>query len=386
MLDFWVSLVLGLILTSACPAFAQVRGGKVSQFKLDHYGWQPVPEEQRGEWAGTSSKLVSIDHQGRVLVGFTVRENYGLASRERPGLSFHILRFTSEGKVDLSLVLPTNNLFTNGLYLGPNDQILARADDALQWLSEANGTRNEGTDWRLLTPCPRNCQISQSPSRRTLIVNSYNKLPSDRDYNHGIRTLTMLDVSSSPPRVVQNCPRPGGGSITDKFSYQSSDGISTDVRRWPLCDQEHDVELPLDMRRGEVFAISDDALLLLGTAKDRRGVELVAPDGQVKFRKEMQKHDVVTAAGYYLSPEVRSNERGDRFAFTVETWRGGSRPLDISGNRVARRVVVYDKAGQELASAPVSTTYHRDFDFSLSPDGHRLAILDEGVLTVVDFK
>lgn len=386
MLNFWVSSLLALVLTSACPTLTQTGTGNVARFKLENYGWHPLPEEQRGEWGGTGSQLVSIDHQGRVLVGFTARENRSLASREHPGLSFHILRLTSEGKVDLSLVLPTNSLFTNGFYLGPSDQIYARANDILQWMSEEDGTREVGADWRPITPCPRNCQISQSPSRRTLIVNSYNKLPSDRDYNHGIRTLTMLDVSSSPPRVVQNCPRPGGGSITDKFSYQSSDGISTDVRRWPLCDQEHDVELPLDMRRGEVFAVSDDALLLLGTAKDSRGVELVAPDGQVKFRKEMQKHDVVTAAGYYLSPEVRSNERGDRFAFTVETWRGGSRPLDISGNRVARRVVVYDKAGQELASAPVSTTYHRDFDFSLSPDGHRLAILDEGVLTVVDLR
>jgi hypothetical protein len=55
-------------------------------------------KEQRGEWGGTRSRLVSIDHQGRVLVGFTVRENYSLATRESPGLSFHILCFTSDGK------------------------------------------------------------------------------------------------------------------------------------------------------------------------------------------------------------------------------------------------------------------------------------------------
>jgi hypothetical protein len=53
---------------------------------------------------------------------------------------------------------------------------------------------------------------------------------------------------------------------------------------------------------------------------------------------------------------------------------------------VARRIVVYDEGGHELASVPVSTAYQRDFDFSLSPDGHRLAILDEGVVTAVEIQ
>jgi hypothetical protein len=377
--------VLLLFLCVCSVSYAQTQVAKVTKIKLEDYGWQSLPQKQRGEWRGTSSQLVSIDHRGRVLVGFTVRENYDLATREHPGLSFHVLRFTSEGKVDLSLVLPANNLFTNGFYLGSNDQIFARANDILHWTSEEDATRKEPADWRPLVPCPKNCHISQSPSRRTLIVNTYSKEMWEREYDRGTRTITLLDASSSPPRVVQDCPH-SGGIITDKFSYQSSDNIQTDARRWPLCHQEHGTELPLDMRGGIVYALNDEALLLLGTGKELRGVELVTPDGQVKFRKEMPKHDVVTGSGYYLPSEVRSDERGDRFAFTVETWRGGSQLLDISGNRVARRVVVYTDAGQELASIPVSTTYHRDFDFSMSPDGHRLAILDDGVLTIAELQ
>jgi hypothetical protein len=97
----------------------------------------------------------------------------------------------------------------------------------------------------------------------------------------------------------------------------------------------------------------------------------------------MPKHDIAV-------PEpTRSDERGAHFAFIVETWRGEARDLDISGKRVARRVVVYSENGQNLATVPVnpvynSLRYQRDFDFSMSPDGHRLAVLDEGVLTVVD--
>jgi hypothetical protein len=100
-----------------------------------------------------SSHLISIDHNNRVLVGFSARENYSLATREHPGLSFHILRFTPAGKIDLSLVLPTRDNFTNGLYLGANDQILARANDVLQVLPAATKTDGEDVTWQPLAPC-----------------------------------------------------------------------------------------------------------------------------------------------------------------------------------------------------------------------------------------
>jgi hypothetical protein len=375
LLRFWVSLLPAVILTPACHTFARTETENVVRFKLENYGWQRLPERQPSEWAGTRSRLVSIDHKGRVLVGFTTRENQSLASREHPGLSFHILRLTPEGKVDLSLVLPTNNWFNNGFYLGSDDHVYARVNDALQFLSEEPDARNAGGVWKTLASCSMNCEISQSSSRRTLIIR---ELLGPDHY-----TYTVLDVSSSLPRVVQSCPSFAfyAEIITDQFAYQSSDNISTDVRRWPFCDQEHGVELPLDMRGGFLRALNDEALLLLGTGKDSRGVELVAPDGQVKFRKEMAKHELVP--GYW----TRSDERGDRFAFTVETWQGGSRALDISGKRVASRVVVYTQTGQQLTAVSLNPVYHRsDFDLALSPDGQRLAILDEGVVTVTNIE
>ena len=194
----------------------------------------------------------------------------------------------------------------------------------------------------------------------------------------------MLDSSSAVLPVAKDCPWTGsyGQAITDRFVYHSSDGISTDVRRWPLCDQKRETELPLDMRNGAIRPLSDEALLLIGTRKkdSQEGVDLVGPDGQVKFLRQMPRHDIV--GPYWTAVD----EKGDRCAFTVGTWRGGSRALDVSGKRIARRVAVYNDAGQELVSILVSTTYHQDFDFSLSPDGHRLAILDEGVLTVVEIQ
>jgi hypothetical protein len=366
-----------LFFVACSSVYGQSQPAKVVKFNLEDYGWQRLPEEQPVEWVGTRSRLVSTDHEGRVLVGFVTRENQSLASREHHGLSFHILRFTREGKVDLSFILPTDNWFNNGFYLGPDDHIYARANSELQFLLGEPDASNASPVWKTLASCSLNCLISESPSRRTLIVREL----------HGISKYiyTILDVSSSMPRVAQSCAwiALDAETITDRFAYQSTDGISVDARRWPLCDREHDIELPLDMRKGVIRPLSDEALLLLGTGKERRGVELIAANGQVKFRQEMPKHDIAVPG------PTRSDERGDRFAFTVETWRGGSRALDISGKRVGRRVVAYSENGQQLATVPVnpvynSLRYQRDFDFSMSPDGHRLAILDEGVLTVVD--
>jgi len=80
---------------------------------------------------------------------------------------------------------------------------------------------------------------------------------------------------------------------------------------------------------GITFALSDDAFLSLGEEyKALRGVvELLGSDSEVKFHHVMPKHD---SPSYYVSAWATPDQHGDRFAFTVDTWRGGSRFLDIS--------------------------------------------------------
>jgi hypothetical protein len=353
---------------------------------LRDYGWQPLPKQQHGqhgEHPGTRSPSISIDHNGRVLVGFTTRENLSLATREHPGLSFHILRFTLAEKLDRSLALPANNYFTNGFYLGSKDHIFARANDVLQVLPEQGDegeTHRTDTNGRPLASCPIDCEISYSFSRRTLILRT-----SARPFSFDNLTYTILDTSSFPPRIVQTCSRMAnyGEKITDKFVYWvGSEGRERFARRFPFCDVDHSEEFSSTWGGG-FFPLSDDAFLMLDSDKDSRGVvELVGPDGRVKFQHVMPKKNEVPQ--YYVGFWATSDERGDRFAFIVDTWHGGSHFFDISGKLVARRIVVYDESGLELASIPVSTTYHRDFDFCLSPNGHRLAMVDESMLTIVD--
>jgi hypothetical protein len=203
-----------LLFGTCSSVYAQLQTAKIVKFKLETYGWQPLPVEQRAEWIGTLSRLISIDHRGRVLVGFTARENQSLATREHPGLSFHILRFTREGKVDLSLVLPTSNLFNNGFYQGSNDRVYARFNNGLQFLSEEPDARNPGGVWKTLAPCSMNCTFMQSPSRRTLILREF------QEPDH--HTYTVLDTSSAVPRTIKTCPWVGfhGELITDQFGYR----------------------------------------------------------------------------------------------------------------------------------------------------------------------
>jgi hypothetical protein len=95
---------------------------------LRSYGWEPSDRLDH------SRPLIAVDHEGRTVVGFTVRQRTGLVTRSQPSLDFHIVRFSPNGKVDLSLSLPTHVKGRNGIYLSAADQIIARANDNPQFL------------------------------------------------------------------------------------------------------------------------------------------------------------------------------------------------------------------------------------------------------------
>jgi len=393
-----------LVLVTCLRATAQTQPTKVAQFTLQDYGWPPT--ELSRKWPGSLSKVLAIDRQGRVLVGFTVRENDSPPTQEHPGFSFHILRFNRDGRVDLSLALPTNNLYNNGFYLGADSQIFVRTNEIIQWTPSGRGDGQDlqtGRTWQPLVACPRNCEIIQSPTRRTMVVHANSKMMSDANYSHGGVTNTLVDTSLSPPLIATGCSHFESVAaeslplwiFTDTFAYGTR---GTDrqrfVNRWPICQPEHDSELPVSLQGGALRMLSDELFLVvgmnkmgrIGTAAIFRDMELIAPDGQVKFLREMPKHDLINP-----NTPSTSSERGDRFALVVETWRGGSDFFDISSKMVACRVAIYTETGQELASIPVHPVYSdlrgwRGFDLAMSPDGHRIAVLDQGVVTVADLE
>lgn len=347
---------LAILVMAAHPAPAQSRTESALVFNLRSYGWEPPDRLDH------SGPLIVVDHQGRVLVGFTLRKRSGLATRTQPSLDFRIIRFASDGKADLSLSLPTSVKGITGIYLSDTDQIIARANENLQLLQADEGSPCGGT-WKIIAPCVR-CSVTQSFTRRTLALDT----PATDS------PATLVHLSQQP--LVKECGRvPGSVSITDEFAYRSLDG---DTYRWPLCDYAHRVELPLHTYRGLIAL--NDRLFVLKTFDGKDGLEVTSSDGQLKFRPKLADHE--WALSY---PAIRGSERGDRIAVDVVTMRGGIAPLDIGSHPTARRITVYDVgAGRELASIAAHVKYPYGFEFALSPDGHRLAILEDDTVRFLD--
>jgi hypothetical protein len=364
--------VASIVLFLATHVIAQ----QSDALKLEAYGWQPPDRLDH------SGPLIAIDHKGRIVVGFTGRQRAGLVTRDAPSLDFHILRFTPDGKIDLSLALPTKAEGLTGIYLSNTDEIIARANESLQLL-QANDSSAEGHAWKRLAECKQQCFIEESVTRRTLHLYTPGSDPPS----------TLIRVSHDPSKEpcgktekliestddqIQNYPQ----TITDAFAYFALDG---EAYRWPLCRYEDRVEL--SMRIDARWIALSDALFLLNTSTTRKGhtdwkIKVIASDGRVKFQPTL-------ADGEWAldRPPIRSSERGDRVAVDIITTRGGIPTLDIGSHATARRIAVYDiEAGREVASVPISVNYKYQFEFDLSPDGHRLAILRDGTIRLIDLQ
>ncbi|MBV9183194.1 MAG: hypothetical protein JO356_17970 [Acidobacteria bacterium] len=255
---------------------------------------------------------------------------------------------------------------------------MARVNDELRILEhEDDPLQKEG--WSVLASCPRACEIRQSPTRRTISVYNSDAIP----------PLTIIQAAQPPiikrcgkvPRQIrsaddsiQNYPQ----AITDKFAYFSGSFAlyGPFSYRWPLCDYEHRVEMEPPLKGGAT-PLGDELFIASGD----KDLEVVTSNSQVKFRQSMSKHE---SWSRFWVP-LRSSESGDRVAVDMLTTRGGKEVLDISIHVTARRIAVYDiEAGKEVASIPVNAKHNFHYEFDLSPDGHRLAVLEDSTVKIVD--
>lgn len=329
-----------------------------------------------------------VDSRGRVLIGYPAHESEELAPRGEPKLLFHVLRVTRAGKLDFSISLPTDNLADNSLFLDAQDHIYAVANEKLQMLTGDDQIPAEQRTWKPLTSCSSSqyCQIGQSPSRRKLFVIKclgpvQRKLCEDP-------ATTAYDTSSSEPQIINACS-PGRGSTTDKFRYlSSSHGTEYFTRRYELCNSDPPQDLPL---AEPVCAVLNDDLFVIDryNKKNRWEIGVITASGEVKFRLQLAKHEMPALPIRY----VKGDASGDRFAVVIDTARGSNAALDIGGHLSARRVAVYSsETGTQVISLNVYPPVPHygvalgivpGFTYDLSPDGHVLAVLSEGVLTIV---
>jgi hypothetical protein len=351
----------------------QVPSSAAFTLNVRTYGWEPSDRRR------VSVPLLAVDHEGRLLLAFTVRERSALVTRESPSLDLRILRFSRKGDIDLSLSVPTHEASRSGIYLSDADRIVARANDKLQLLTVDHDSSQ--IEWTLIAPCGMQCNVVQSQTRRTMLV-----------YTEAADPMTLIRFSGMPASkgcgkvvasgedTIQNYPE----SISDRYAYSHSAEPETGVfaYQWPLCHYENRVEMPV--RIGGRWIVLTDELFAVNSFSNRAhrwDFEVVSADGQVKFRPTILKHESV---GTLMTP-VRSNEDGSRIAVDILTLRGGSRALDMASHVTARRIAVYDvDERKELASIPVNPRHRYGLAFDLSPDGHRLVILEDEKLTVID--
>ncbi|HEY3767446.1 MAG TPA: hypothetical protein VGN44_02130 [Candidatus Angelobacter sp.] len=369
-------MVIAVVIVCAQSYSAQTKTAS-STVNLRDFGWEP-PEQINLYEANSGSRLILLDHKGQILVGFATRERDGSATPDHPALSFHVIRFTPDGKVNLSLSLPTNGWRDNGVYLSDTDQIIVRANDKLQLLQ--SGANAENASWTMISPCALRCRIIQSPDRRTLLVGTWDVNP----------PATVLDLSRFP--TAQRCENPPTpysiDSITDKFAYHT--GVNRQLEhftsRWPLCDYEQHVELPVHIL-GRYTVLNDEFFI---TNVDEKAdkytnshLHVVSFEGRLKFRQAMAKHEFW--ANWFVP--IRSSEHGTRIAVDIITIRGVNRILDLSGHITARKIAVYDiDTGKQLVSIPVNKKHYYRYEFDFSPDGRRLAILEDDLVKVVDIE
>ncbi len=370
-----MAILAGSIFGQAIPPV------RVTAITLDlrSYGWEPPEKRQH---AITRPSIV-VDHEGRVVLGFTVQARSGLVTRSQPSLDFRIMRFSPDGRVDLSLSLPTQVKTRNAIYLSDTDQIIARANDTLQFLQPVDGNRQK-PEWKIL--CEQ-CGVSQSPTRQTLVLHTKSADPPLTILRFSpqpaLRPCGKADQSiQSPDDRIQNYTQ----YVTDEFAYfqgwERESGSFT--YRWPLCDYEHRIEIALHVA-GLRAVLNDDTFVVSRYSKQRKGAEMevISSDGHMKFHPPMQEHE---SAERMWTP-IKSSEHGNVIAVDLLTISGGNRTLDIAGNVTARRIAVYDiEAGKQIASIPVNPKPRYHFEFDLSPDGNRLAIHEDDKVRVVNIE
>jgi hypothetical protein len=379
------------LLAAACAALlahhpippSQTPG--ITRIDLKDYGWQKPPPVVEPGW---SRPPIAIDHAGRVLAGFTTSGAPKLATRGHPSFTYRILRFSPDGKLDLTLGVPTNNWHDSGLYLDSRGDIVALAGDELQVLAAARTSDLPPSRWRLLAPCGPNCRVAQSPSRRTLAVATRLRSTMVTVDGHTSESWAMavmlLDSSTAAGlRVRERCEQQDyqiQDWISDSSSFRTRGGGEYDPalrkyappRRlvsWPLCDYAERTEVPA-AATGAVFPLNGDTVAIAGYDK----IAVLSTNGEPKFVLKMLKGDVAENI-------LASSEDGSRFAIIISTWRGVVDWLDIGGHIAARRIAVYDSAtGRLVADIPASPKTLPDI--AMSPDGHILAILQGHELTI----
>jgi hypothetical protein len=82
---------------------------QVRSIDLHTWGYQPPVDVIKEGFVQISPQIVAVAFNRDVYAGFVTHDSSGLSTRQTPGLSFHVIRFTKDGAFLSQKVFPTSS-------------------------------------------------------------------------------------------------------------------------------------------------------------------------------------------------------------------------------------------------------------------------------------
>jgi WD40 repeat protein len=381
-----------IMLALATAASGRLIPAQTQQFSthLQEYGWQPAKlRMSSGEREIAATRHLDFDSAGKLYVGFAVEGKNKLLKPGEANNIFRVLTIDQEsGEVKQTLDFATQSKERVGVNVSASDALLITANDKVQIVSKDGSSRMV---FDIPVPAGNHILvIRESASRKTLLL-SINDL--NTHYFLQSDTLSLITKCYTPPPPLPTRDHPGvnfsnkhePGTFSDniqiRLAHTTQLGPPYELVKGPLCGEAEDL-WSLGTNVIEPILLDDSTVLELGTSKldvNTSVFDVRKTNGELVWAEELPKHflaDTLT-----LGPARTAD--GSRFAVEIVELRGGSQEFDISPKTVSMGVWIYDaRTGKQVGS--IKYPKLGPYEFALSPDGSRVAILsvDGGIVEV----
>ena len=302
------------------------------------------------------------DHR---IAAYHVAWTGGLSSRENPDLNSARQLIASVFEADSGRLDLTKEWGARVHYYSINPTksgILVRTGNVLRLLS-----KDFSEIRRILLADSDHCTISVSPTQRTVMQNC---ISTKGDTSHfDVREADTLDLkyswSESPP-------------LYHSYSISDTGIVAVDSNQRKLIFTEFGSHLWSTVFQSSTICADLPTFVVNTKVLDACGdLILVSTFGEVLMRKPY-------ANGETLSGRIVVSSNGGRGAFLWKTMEISNHILSESSvHVVATRIEVYDFVSQKNLRTVDLSPLPKDYcDFDISPDGSKLAILNDGQVSV----
>ena len=243
--------------------------------------------------------------------------------------------------------------------------VLVRAGEEIRFYSR---TFEELQKLPLLQTDPNDTWvISVSPTGKTVLLNHYNRNESYFEVRDGI-TFELKNSWSQTPSLRRNLYSISDVAIAAADSHQEHILISDfGTRKWRILDSNSK-----GVCASPPTLVSDTLLVYDNCNK----LTLLSIEGLILMSDHAEKHESVEGE------RIEAARDGRTIAASLVQGRGGGLS-DTDVRRTGNRIAVYDLTlKKRLLTVEVVPLPTSEFDFALSPDGSKLAVLNDRRVSV----